>query len=483
MKRSTRSDSAEPLRLAFSELEKARTLSEECMRARAEGTIDDARAHALYEFYGRHIQKATEKIDILREEHRRRAVALHKAIQDAAREQLNLSDRATHREIDPQKANQLNRELTARIADLRASLIREERLVSATDAQSLGGRIEMPLESYTLDRPARRTPRSISAGHLAGTFVPLLLSLSVFLPWLAVDGRGRSLAGLAGLPLIHDAGLNRPVFVVLLAFFVAWPFVGAISTWLESRRVGGWGLAVVGALAFAIALCAELVLLRALATPSDFAAALAAVRPGAAIYALGGLTLIYLGVRRIRTATGVADAWTPSTALTMTAVVAAVAVIGTFAFLGVNPPETVLTFDGSVADRTTGLVRIECSNPGPAPVHLFVPWPGGTASEAISGERRNTYGVLVYVRESSGTALRLYPASSEGWARDGLPLQTGTSVEIAPGTTASLVFDPRALKNQGISATALSFTLTGASGRSLASFEADVAPAGSERRP
>lgn len=29
----------------------------------------------------------------------------------------------------------------------------------------------------------------------------------------------------------------------------------------------------------------------------------------------------------------------------------------------------------------------------------------------------------------------------------------------------------------------LSFTLTGASGRSLASFEADVAPAGSERRP
>src|SRR3989442_13197865 len=107
MKRYNGDDAGEALRLAFSQLEKARVLSEDGRRARTAGKIDEAQYRSLQEFYGRHIQRAREKIIHLREEHRRRAEDIHRQVQELAQQQAALAERVSARELNAKRANRL----------------------------------------------------------------------------------------------------------------------------------------------------------------------------------------------------------------------------------------------------------------------------------------------------------------------------------------------------------------------------------------
>lgn len=454
---SKNTDPSRALQLAFSQMEKAKALNDECARARQAGRIDERRYKTLQEFYLRHIQRAQEKVNFLRQEHRQRADALRKELQDTARRHAELDRKVNAGELDAARARRVNQELVERIAELRERFLAEDRLANVQSAAEVGGVLDLPLESYTNPGALEGLGR-LSLGRLAGTAVAVVAALAVFLPWRVVDGAEVTLAGLCAL-----LQTSMPVRAFDLARWLVvgtavLPLLGATFLWLENRHRGGAGLIVVGIL--------MVLLTVGLLGATGTLLAAGSYRSGSLGYAGAGLVLVGIGVVRQRTA-GQAP-W--SLRRGVLALAAACAAIGVAVWLlfGLGPAGPGLRIAFDPFNYETQTLGISLVNGSGRPVFFYAPWPQGSPGGPLVDEPGKSFGVNVYVQEAGGSSYRLFPESHECWRYSTRRTAAASPLKLEPNAVGTLEFDLSRIDTFDLRLTAVKLVFTNGRGTVLA---------------
>lgn len=107
----------------------------------------------------------------------------------------------------------------------------------------------------------------------------------------------------------------------------------------------------------------------------------------------------------------------------------------------------------------SAIIHLSVINTLSSPITLYVPWPGGTPTEAPKTERRS-FGLTLLVIEEGADAYRLMSASPNCWFRNGLPLEPDAPVEFSPGSQADISLRTRKLKALGVSPVSLEVHVT-----------------------
>lgn len=460
---SKNADPSRVLQLAYSQMEKAKALSDECARARQAGRIDERRYKTLQEFYLRHIRRAQEKVDFLRQEHRQRADALRKELQDTARRQAELDEKVQAGEMSATRAGRVNEELMGRIAELRERFLVEDRLANVESAADVGGIVDMPLEAYT--NPATiEGLGQLSVDRLAGTAVPVLAALAVFLPWRALDGVEVTLAGACAMlqEKVNLSSMGMARWLVVGA--VVLPLVGAACVWLEHRRRAGVGLMLVGAL--------MMLLTVGVMGGTGGLLDISGYRSGSIGYILAGVVLVGMGAATRRSAASVP--WSKRRGLV--ALAAAVAAIGVAVWflLGMSAagPGLRIAFDPfNYETRTLGISLVNGSG---QPVSFYAPWPQGSPGGPLVDNPRSSFGANVYIREVETSTYRLFPESHECWRYSTWRTASASPLELAPNAVGRLEFDLSRIDALDIRPSSVRLVFTNSRGTVLAETELPV---------
>ena len=156
------------LRLAYSHREKAEVAIRQCDRSVQEGGVDREHHVKLRASYERELQLAQRTIQRLLGVERARMETLEAQRRAALEEQLHLSERVTARRLTPQAANDANRRLSQRIADLDLQIDVSRSRVESRTSEELGGFIDLSFSEYL-----SAETRSMQTAARAGSPCPL----------------------------------------------------------------------------------------------------------------------------------------------------------------------------------------------------------------------------------------------------------------------------------------------------------------------
>lgn len=143
------------------------------------------------------------------------------------------------------------------------------------------------------------------------------------------------------------------------------------------------------------------------------------------------------------------------------------ALVGLYLFL---TRDSALTGDVEIHAETLpnqNAVVVQWVNQSAEPVFIHVPWLEGERSSAPEGH----FGVDVYVQEGNDATFRLAPPVPEAWRR---PFATGrldSAYELSPGLSLEVLFNPGALRRQGLNVTRYRIECTDRRGRVRLQFD------------
>ena len=118
------------------------------------------------------------------------------------------------------------------------------------------------------------------------------------------------------------------------------------------------------------------------------------------------------------------------------------------------------------------LIRVTCKNEGSRTVELYVPWPEGNVRP--SGASPSSYGILLYVVERNGNALKLVPNSEGCWRYRGVYLDGPGPISIRPRVSGDVLLDTNKLNEIGVDAAAVRLVFTRRGGAEVGRFEAAI---------
>lgn len=124
--------------------------------------LDATRYDQVKSTYVVHLKKITRIVDRLRGYARAELEPLEKSLKKELRSQRKLGDRVAKGDLKPKKANEANRVLAERIADLEGRLEVVRPIALAETTEELGGFIDCPLEEYER-RIALQYPEEVAA--------------------------------------------------------------------------------------------------------------------------------------------------------------------------------------------------------------------------------------------------------------------------------------------------------------------------------
>ena len=467
------------LRLAHSHREKAQALLEDCARTLAEGSIDAERHAELVAGYRKELAQAESMLERFRDLERVRMVSLQTELRSVQAKQARLPEEVSAGKLTAAHANDRNRDLAERIAQLETRVREARTRIDARTAEALGGFIDLPFERYAVEMAAasRTTPKSGSAPEMPAKrweMVTILAAcfaacFAVFMPWAERGGEALSLFN-TGLPLPHAAASGAVSHAWVLYLVLPWL---ALPVLLRVRGVAkGWGILICGLLLLAGAVYPAAIFGTSRMHEGDVLQLLAAFRAGEALYGASALLLIVLGSLRV-------SPWrdTLGHSVAASGVLAggvALVFLAGLALAYFLPATGEVRFDASFEGTARVRIAVHCLNEGESNVALVVPWPDSGPDAAEGFRAATTYGVHVYVRERGADAFRLLPASRLPWSVPGLPVIEGDFMEVERGMRQDLVLDLRQLSSVGADATSIRLEFVRGDGALAGSFESDT---------
>ena len=465
-----RTDPEQSFRLALSHREKARNLSRQSDEALHNGDIDAKRYETLHGQSTEQLAMAESTLARLREEQRSTVAELRHRLRAAELEQANLSREASSGTMPPQKANEANRAILRKAQRVSRELAKCQALLAADSPRDLGGFVDLSWDRYlrpnTDDLPALRpVQRVVSAG------IPVLMTVAVFLPWMALGAVSFSLVSLASY--VEQRGLASafPLSALRLVW-IAYALTSLLSVplvaWRDDQRVARV-LVIAGAVLSAAAIMPVLMLGAPPGGERTFLSVLGSIRWGAGIYVVGSLSAVILGARRtgspgtsLRASLRGALAFGITIAVVLTVLTA---VLGTLSRGGS------LAMDAPVVDAASGKVRLTCRNRGTETARLLVPWLQGESGEAARDVSGSLFGIAAYVREREGDSFHLLPDTDNLWEVWGVPARGPDPIVLRPGLALGISFDAAALRARGLEVAAVRMDLVDSDGTAQASFE------------
>jgi len=452
------SDPKLPLRLAFSHKEKAEAAIRQVEKAYADKSLDRRAHDSQRASFDRERVKAKRTLERLLGIERARVDALEAQRAAALEEQLHLPERVSAGKLSALDANDTNRRLVQRLAELNQQLEIGRARLEAQTSEQLGGYIDLPFAEYAAAEAGgsglaiRAEDPGRSRDWIIALTVALIASASVFLPWLSKNGVTSSLATsggeLARLAVEADlpAALARNAWVA----FALLPFAGLLFTAGRSFRVTGWGFLILGLVMLAAGAFPGLMLGARGGGPSTLLHLTASFRPGALLYCACAMSLIVIGAFRV-SPPGDTLKHAVSVSLALLAAVGGVGLLAALALLGVQG-KAEASFTAAIDDSATDRVNFVLRNEGNGSIACFFPLPGNDEYVVSPVNDRHTFGMRLFIREKASNAYREAPAAPFVWRLAQGPIPEGQAVSINPGTDFTGYLDLRQFAELGVEA-------------------------------
>lgn len=471
-----------PFRLALSHREKANAALSRADRAYAKGEVDEAHHANLRAGYERERKIADRAVERLMGAERARLESLEAQRRTALEEQLHLTERVAAGKLTARAANDENRRLTERLAQIDEMLASCRERLDARTSEQVGGFIDLPFEGYlraetesitgSASRVSIESPRDNSRDWLIAMVIALVASLAVFLPWVTTGGGSLSLLGAGGVltGFTSQGGPFRFLSQSAWILYVAVPYAGVF---FGSRKglSGGWGLLLVGVALLAGAVVPGLLVGTATVRPSAYADLLSMIHVGPIIYAACGVALVVQGAVRVSPAN---DSLRHATfvSVALAGALAGIALMVVFA-LYLLAAEVRVRFDATMDSSSRDRVLLTFRNEGTGTAQIYVPWPDAATTDrrARSG---SAVGVRLYVKERGDDDFRLAPYSKAVWTAAGAPVTENASFDLNAGLTSQSVLDLRQLSVLGVDAETIRLQLTRADGELISEVDIPV---------
>ncbi len=435
-------DTKLPLRLAYSHREKAEVAIRQCDRSVQEGGVDREHHAKLRASYERELQLAQRTIQRLLGVERARIETLEAQRRSALEEQLHLSERVTARRLTPQAANDANRRLSQRIADLDLQIDVSRSRVESRTSEELGGFIDLSFSEYV-----SAETRSMETAARAGSPGPVRIrdwyytcalavaaAVAVFLPWYSKAGVTSSLTTAEGglARIVGLAGLPAGVAQFAWIFFAVLPFFGVLLTAGQRIRLSGWGFLVLGFLMLASAAFPGLALGSGSAGVTNLVQLLASFRLGAMVYGASSLGFIVLGAFRV-SPPGDSLRHATSVSLALLGSLGAIGLLAALALLGVKSIPQV-TFSAALDDASNDRIVFSVTNEGRDSIACYFPLPANADDARSRVGASHTFGLRLDVREKGRDAYSATPPSPSIWDLAQGPLPEDGNVVVNGGS-------------------------------------------------
>lgn len=461
-----------PFRLALSHREKANAALSRADRSYSKGEIDETQHANLRADYERERKLADRAVERLMGTERARLESLEAQRRTALEERLHLTERVAAGKLTARAANDENRRLTQRLAQIDEMLASCRELLDARTSEQAGGFIDLPFEGYRRaetesisgggPRVSIESSRDGSRDWLIAMVIALVASLAVFLPWVTVGGDSRSLLGAGGAltRFTSQAGAFRFLSQSAWILYVAVPYAGVF---LGSRKglSGGWGLLLIGVAMLAGAVVPGLLVATATIRPSAYVDLPSMIHVGPLIYVACGVALVVQGAVRVSPAN---DSLRHATfvSLALVGVLAGISLIVVLA-LHFLAADVRIHFEALIEPSSRDRVLLTFRNEGTGMAQVYVPWP-----DAFTADRRvrsgSAVGLRLYVKERGDDGFRLAPYSKAVWTSAGAPVPESASFDLNAGLTIQSVLDLRQLSVLGVDAETIRLQLTRADG-------------------
>lgn len=445
-----------PLRLAFSHREKAEAAIRQCDRSLQEGGVDAEHHAKLREVYERELRTAQRTVQRLLGVEQARMESLEAQRRAALEEQLHLPERVAAGKIAARAANDANRRLTQRLADIDNQIaVCRSRLESRT-SEELGGFMDLSFPEYGSEEsrphgaglPGTAESAARTRDWYYTTVFSIAAAVAVFLPWFGKHGVTSSLAtadgGLAQLAVLAGLPEGLARFAWLLLAVV--PFLGIAISAGRNTRVYGAGLLLLGLAMLAGAAFPALALGARGEGPATLMQLLASFRLGALVYCAGALGFIVLGAYRVSPP---GDSLRHATAVSLALLgsVGGIGVLAALALLGAQGLPRV-AFSAALDERTKDRIAFSIANDGRDPIVCYFPLPeGDTASPAPA---LRTFGLQLDVREKGRDTYSTVPPGSRVWDLAQGPLPDDRAMTINAGSALKGRVDLRQLSALGV---------------------------------
>ncbi|MDZ4857858.1 MAG: hypothetical protein SGI88_02665 [Candidatus Hydrogenedentes bacterium] len=465
----TPNDPKLPLRLAFSHREKADAAIRQCDRAFTQKSIDQQNHTAQRAAFVHERRVAQRTIERLTGIERARVEVLEAQRRAVLEEQVHLPERVAAHKLAAADANDANRRLTQRLAELEIQLATGKALAGARTAEELGGFIDLPITGYppaesgAMDVTLRRREPNHARDWYAALAFAIFAGAAVFLPWMSKDGVTTSLATggneLSRLATAADlpGSLARYAWIIL-AFL---PFVGVIAA--AGRRVTavGWTFLLLGLIMLAAVTFPGLMLGARSAGPANVLQLMESFRVGAVIYSACALGFIVLGAYRV-SPPGDSLKHAISVSLALLAAVGGVGLLAALALMGVQSmPE--VSFTATLDEATRDRIAFTIHNDGRDSIACFFPMPSNGLGASPAGRLR-TFGLRLSIQETTASEFRESPPAPFVWRLAQGPSPQDEAVTIAPGTDLTGYLDVRELAVLGVEAGAARIELVRSDG-------------------
>lgn len=471
-----------PLRLAYSHREKAEVAMRQCERSFAQGGVDRESHDKLRAGYEREAQLAQRNIQRLIGIEHARMETLEAQRRAALEEQLHLPERVAAGKIDAHAANDTNRRLAQRIAELDGQIIACRARIEAQTSEALGGFIDLPFSDYVSAQArgldASRQDRAITAVRMRDWYYASLLAIAaavaVFLPWLSSAGVTTSLlTSDGGLSLLaRDAGLPAGFARFAWIFYAILPFLGVLMTASRNAKLLGWGFLFLGLTMLACVTFPGLAIGARGPGPANLAQLLGSFRIGTLVYCASAIGLVVLGAYRI-SPPGDSLRHAASVSLGLLVSLGCVGLLTALALLGVQGAANVAfsaEFDASQKDRIAFTVR----NDGRDPIACFFPLPDHADEMALPAGAAHAFGLRLEIREKGRDVFSAAPPAPYVWNIAQGPLPENQAAIINAGVTLKGSLDLRQLSALGVEPDAVRLQLLARNGALVGEAEIEL---------
>ncbi|NUM53054.1 MAG: hypothetical protein HUU46_05370 [Candidatus Hydrogenedentes bacterium] len=442
-------------------------------------TEHHAKLRAVYE---RELQSAQRTIQRLLGVEQARTESLEAQRRAVLEEQLHLPERVTAGKISARDANDTNRRLTQRLADLDAQIaVCRSRLESRT-SEELGGFIDLSFSEYANEeiRPMGPSLRGLPAGGprlrdwYYSSGLALVAAVAVFLPWLSKGGVTTSLATANGglSQLAAQAGLHPGAARYAWIVFAVVPFIGVLMTAGRNVRLFGWGFLLLGLIMLAGGALPGLVLGASGSGQAGVVQMLTSFRVGAVLYCASAIAFIVLGAFRV-SPPGDSLRHAITVSLALLGAVGAIGLLAAFALFGVQGMSRV-TFRAVLDTATNDRIAFTIVNEGREPIACYFQMPSTSDGTASLARDSHTYDVRVAVREQGRDAFSTIPASSRVWNLVQGPLPEDQQMLVSAGSELKGSLDLRQLSALGVEPASVRIQLVSLDGSLVSEAEVEL---------